>query len=88
MWDRLDCIVFVFCVEGFLVPDCQSEDLPVGVNLQLPLWAARVLCKPGRKYVSVNIPAGFKEAHRYTHFKIKISFKFLKSLNKLVIIMN
>lgn len=46
------------------MPDCQAEDLPVGVNLQLPLWAARVLCKPTRKYMSVTIPPGFKEAHR------------------------
>ncbi|ODM94705.1 DNA replication complex GINS protein PSF3 [Orchesella cincta] len=49
---------------GFLVPDCNSEDLPVGINLELPIWAARVLCRPLRTYVSVNIPPGFKEAHR------------------------
>ncbi|ODM97802.1 N-acetyllactosaminide alpha-1,3-galactosyltransferase [Orchesella cincta] len=28
------------------------------------MWATRVLCRPLRTYVSVNIPPGFKEAHR------------------------
>ncbi|CAL8092020.1 unnamed protein product [Orchesella dallaii] len=49
---------------GFLVPDCNSEDLPVGTDLELPIWAARVLCRPRRIYVSVDIPPGFKETHR------------------------
>ncbi|ODM86578.1 DNA replication complex GINS protein PSF3, partial [Orchesella cincta] len=48
---------------GFLVPDCNSEDLPFGTNLQLPIWAARVLCRPLRTFVAVTIPPGFKEAH-------------------------
>ncbi|CAL8133413.1 unnamed protein product [Orchesella dallaii] len=49
---------------GFLVPDCNSEDLPVGTSFDLPIWAARVLCRPLRTFVTVTIPAGFKEVHR------------------------
>lgn len=59
----VDIILFLTCT-GFLAPETNSVDLPVGVHLELPLWAARVMCKPGRTYVSVNIPSGFKDAHR------------------------
>jgi len=49
---------------GFLEPSLNSENLPAGVDLELPLWVAQTMAKPGRRYVSVNVPKKYKEAYR------------------------
>jgi len=46
------------------MPSLNAENLPAGMDVELPLWAAAVMSKSGRKYVTINIPNKYKEAHR------------------------
>ncbi|CAG7728654.1 unnamed protein product [Allacma fusca] len=49
---------------GFLDPALASEDLPANISTELPLWAAQVMSKANRKYVTAELPKLYKESYR------------------------
>lgn len=62
--------------KGFLDPSQESQDLAVGSQVELPLWAARVMSKQKRQsFVTVKMPKYFNESFRFVgnYFMISLS---------------
>ncbi|ODN03421.1 DNA replication complex GINS protein PSF3 [Orchesella cincta] len=48
----------------FLDPSQASTDLPAGSEIELPIWAARVLSKQKRAFISIKMPKFYGEGYR------------------------
>jgi len=49
---------------GFLDSSQETEDLPAGSQIELPLWTAKIFSKRNRPFVSVQLPKLYSESYR------------------------
>ncbi|CAL8082573.1 unnamed protein product [Orchesella dallaii] len=49
---------------GFLDPSQENKDLAAGTQVELPIWAARVMSKQKRAFVSLRMPKFYSESYR------------------------
>lgn len=63
--ERLSCKIETMMPGlGYLDPSSETEDLPIGAKLELPVWMALPMTEMNSRIISIEIPKIYRETYR------------------------